>query len=690
MPALLGIALSFLLVVGQNECRLERITELATKAEDNPSYPLTWPFYNTRLEVYEACGTAKLNLTYWPEIDIYALKNVLFYLKTPNDKDPAAQGQGISIAANPQNIGSNYVFLDNLPCLQDGSYGAYALVTLPDGTTTISDQVSVSIKCTSPNLNPDVTVCRNRTAGEGCTQDLLDPKLTEPCHYYELSCTSKVRNQTCEILLPAKPFCTNTTCGTGCTCVHGICDQPGDSPSTCQCRCNSGYTSNAASSTKCDIPASPNLCNTDPDPCNGHGTCIALGDIAPACICDAGYEAPNCTRRIAPPYDPCDSNTCGPGGSCGSPDGQFLYFCECAHDRLGRSCSFESKVAACATAHCDNSGICQEPLSDGNAPYYCACPKFSAPMDPVDHSGGPNCAPESDCSDHSHAMCLHGGTCSGTLLDRTEACRCTSNWKGTHCEYPGRLRNITLRNSCKTPIWPAWTADSAPQGGGIKLQPGDSAAFQVDTNWISARFWARTGCQESVAGDFLGECSTGDCGKSLQCPAGSNGKIPATLAELTLGDQIGDFFDISLVDGYNVGVQIVPLRLSWQSRYDTSKNFYSSCRSTYCSSSHFLTNCEEIGGMSYGESGNPVGCLSECSVVSADPTATLEAKEEACCKGIHHDLPSTCPAYSSTLKFKALCPLAYSFAYDDGTSTFTCAAMEEPDYLIIFCPGGVS
>ncbi|KAL0358816.1 UNVERIFIED_CONTAM: Pathogenesis-related thaumatin-like protein 3.5 [Sesamum angustifolium] len=33
--------------------------------------------------------------------------------------------------------------------------------------------------------------------------------------------------------------------------------------------------------------------------------------------------------------------------------------------------------------------------------------------------------------------------------------------------------------------------------------------------------------------------------------------------------------------------------------------------------------------------------------------------------------------------FKRACPRAYSYAYDDGTSTFTCKASE---YAIMFCP----
>lgn len=56
--------------------------------------------------------------------------------------------------------------------------------------------------------------------------------------------------------------------------------------------------------------------------------------------------------------------------------------------------------------------------------------------------------------------------------------------------------------------------------------------------------------------------------------------------------------------------------------------------------------------------------------------------DKYCCSGEFAN-PNTCqPSYYSTL-FKKACPRAYSYAFDDGTSTFTCKAYE---YDIVFCP----
>ncbi|KAJ8941001.1 hypothetical protein NQ314_010509 [Rhamnusium bicolor] len=67
----------------------------------------------------------------------------------------------------------------------------------------------------------------------------------------------------------------------------------------------------------------------------------------------------------------------------------------------------------------------------------------------------------------------------------------------------------------------------------------------------AGRFWARTWCDTNT-----NHCLTGDCGNKLQCE-GNGGAPPATLAEITLKGSNGlDFYDISLVDGFNTLVTV--------------------------------------------------------------------------------------------------------------------------------------
>lgn len=54
----------------------------------------------------------------------------------------------------------------------------------------------------------------------------------------------------------------------------------------------------------------------------------------------------------------------------------------------------------------------------------------------------------------------------------------------------------------------------------------------------------------------LGHCATGDCGGRIECN-GAGGVPPATLAEFQFDGHGGlDYYDVSLVDGYNLPMAI--------------------------------------------------------------------------------------------------------------------------------------
>lgn len=80
-----------------------------------------------------------------------------------------------------------------------------------------------------------------------------------------------------------------------------------------------------------------------------------------------------------------------------------------------------------------------------------------------------------------------------------------------------------------------------------------------------------------------------------------------------------------------------------------------------------------VGGENGGVQGGVIACKSACEAFGLD---------QYCCSGQFSN-PNTChPSIYSSI-FKHACPKAYSYAYDDGTSTFTCKAY---DYTIVFCP----
>jgi hypothetical protein len=71
------------------------------------------------------------------------------------------------------------------------------------------------------------------------------------------------------------------------------------------------------------------------------------------------------------------------------------------------------------------------------------------------------------------------------------------------------------------------------------------------------------------------------------------------------------------------------------------------------------------------DGGNVVACKSSCLAYNRD---------EFCCRGRFNN-PNVCRSSPSARYFKGQCSGAYSYAYDDGTSTFTC---QNTDYEIIF------
>ncbi|KAJ6813071.1 thaumatin-like protein 1b [Iris pallida] len=220
---------------------------------------------------------------------------------------------------------------------------------------------------------------------------------------------------------------------------------------------------------------------------------------------------------------------------------------------------------------------------------------------------------------------------------------------------------FTINNNCDYTVWPGILSSAGTDPlstTGFALASGESKPVAVPASW-SGRVWARTLCSSSGPGNF--SCSTGDCGTSaLEC-SGSGAAPPATLAEFTLNGSGGlDFYDVSLVDGYNLPVLVVP-------RGGSGGN----CTATGC-----LMDLNPLCPSDLrvaASSGRGVACRSACEAFGTP---------EYCCSGEFGN-PDTCQPSSYSHFFKNACPRAYSYAYDDSTSTFTCAAA---DYVITFCP----
>ncbi|BES96962.1 Thaumatin family [Nesidiocoris tenuis] len=226
---------------------------------------------------------------------------------------------------------------------------------------------------------------------------------------------------------------------------------------------------------------------------------------------------------------------------------------------------------------------------------------------------------------------------------------------------------IEISNNCPFTVWPGIQGNpdkGQPNDGGFELGAGQAQTVDVPGDW-AGRFWGRTGCDDS------GRCTTGDCG-NIACN-GAGGNPPVTLAEITFAGAGGlDYYDVSLVDGYNL-----PIRMEPSSAFQTGDGGQYDCGAAGCTADLNAICPDELKVESDGAT---VACKSACEAFDTD---------QYCCRG-DNGTPDTCKSEDWPVNyaavFKQACPDAYSYAYDDTTSTFTCRGDPAANYKITFCP----
>lgn len=210
-------------------------------------------------------------------------------------------------------------------------------------------------------------------------------------------------------------------------------------------------------------------------------------------------------------------------------------------------------------------------------------------------------------------------------------------------------KSITVKNNCGSVITVGVLTNGVSAGlpeQSFDLTPSASNSFSKSDSW-GGRVWARYHCSGSAGKD------TSNCG----VPGATN---PASLAEFFFHGTGGkDFYDISLVDGYNMPMSIAPSGGATPNGY--------SCGSPQCS----IADCPKEFAVT-DATGNVMSCMSACSKTGSS---------EDCCTGANNT-PDTCKASGNSAYVKKQCPDAYSFAYDDQDSTYECAA---ESFTVTFC-----
>lgn len=311
---------------------------------------------------------------------------------------------------------------------------------------------------------------------------------------------------------------------------------------------------------------------------------------------------------------------------------------------------------------------------------------------------------------------------------------------------------LGFRNLCDETIYPGIVTQSGtpPSSGGFQLESGESRRLSVSADW-QGRIWGRTNCSFNYAGTGPSNkggnngggraCGSGDCGGIVNCratvcaiplphcvdPDRQQGETPVTLAEFTLATSSGQtFYDISLVDGYNIPMGIVSLYS--ESDDPALQDIPPNLTNPICIGSVGLLgpkgSTSDATGSNFGTNSSfPIPL--EQSVSSSDvaswcpwdlqqdpPTKPGDgvypypddkiqrpafgpclsacakySKAQDCCTGSYND-PNKCKASLYSKQAKKVCPDAYSFAFDDQTSTFI--VPQGGGFETVFCPSGRS
>jgi hypothetical protein len=208
----------------------------------------------------------------------------------------------------------------------------------------------------------------------------------------------------------------------------------------------------------------------------------------------------------------------------------------------------------------------------------------------------------------------------------------------------GAARSFTISNRCAQTVWAAALPATTFPGGVVEMAPGDSFQVGVDDGW-SGRIWGKVQCA-TVSG-------------KLKC---ASDPFPSSLAELTLTKSATglDFYDVSLVDGFNLPIALVVVGHT----PDPSHPY--DCGDPSCAQDLNATCPPPFADAVDGQA---IACANDaCKVLGGNDASS----------------PDCIYPNSYTEFFKGACPTAYSYPSDDPTSTFTCKGTN--DYAVVFCP----
>jgi hypothetical protein len=228
--------------------------------------------------------------------------------------------------------------------------------------------------------------------------------------------------------------------------------------------------------------------------------------------------------------------------------------------------------------------------------------------------------------------------CGGCTVDasgpgNTPACPTSesvdpADWPRQTGKYGHGTRIIKIQNRCSDDVWMAVftpDSDSEYQSDGFELKIYGTVLLQVPNDWRSARIWPRTGCDWEHCTD--GKCcETGDCNMAKKCTV--SGKAPASLVEFTFIPGQNDFYDASLVDGFNLPFQLTPVVNTYDpaaASHTGDPSYWCGCPGSACDLNDCCPTTNTVnlnepifkdGLVLADQSNNIVGCYNGCGAMT--------------------------------------------------------------------------
>lgn len=309
-------------------------------------------------------------------------------------------------------------------------------------------------------------------------------------------------------------------------------------------------------------------------------------------------------------------------GQCAANQHAIRFVNQCADPVWVAELGNTAAVACTQDGECSSNQFCNVPSCTTSAD----CPAIA-------------CTTANDCPG-ANPVCLGNGQCQQTCDTATNACYCDP--MGAACPGGGTCStsapHLCTGGMCTFTTYGPSNPTSASSWQ-LQAPGGDNdLTLCIPKKW-QGRFWGRTGC--TASGNDL-TCTTGQCGVpgQVQCTVSANA---VTLFEPTFDSVQGpatiDFYDVSLVSGYNVPLSVASTTSpSCVVTGACTKNLNASCPNLLRVNGGACTtdaDCPAAG--SCQNQLCVIGCLDPCDVCNGpNPPAHLRCakfQDYYCCEG---------------------------------------------------------